>query len=714
MSRRVRIGAIYRKELINILRDRRAMLAMIIIPVVMYPALMLGFVRAVESDEMMLRSQQFLVETDSPEAAANLRGIVEAARDPAAKDQPTFDIQPGGTPMEMLGSQVQLRVTLKEEERPRPFPPRLSVTIAYNEIDVRSRTAMEQLSAALGRFRELVTRAALSEILGGGSFAVPTTEPAVDLVLNPVDIQTVSSATEQQRGGWALGLIVPVILVLMTITGAIYPAIDLTAGERERGTLEALLATPVPVLHLVTAKFLVVATIGLLAALVNVLSVGATMHFGDLTKVFASAEMPVKFPASTLPIIVFSMIPFAMLSSAILVAVCSFARSYKEAQTYVTPVIVLALVPAVAATLPSIQLKGFMLVVPVGNMVLLARELFQQTCTWPQVLIVLLSTTLYAAAAVGVAARLFGQEAVLFADAGSYRTLVQRRLMPPSAAPSITQAVVLVALLFPAAFYLSSLLGDLLMKNLVLGLSWLAVIQFGGLFLLLPLAVAMFFKIDVANTFRLRLPPLRAWPAVVLIGASSWILASEVFALQARVVPPSEALNELNRVLSKGAENAPLWAIVLLLAVVPAIAEESLFRGFLLSGLGRSAGKWTAIIGAGLVFGVFHFIVDKIAVTALMGVLLGYICWQTRSLWPGILAHILHNSALMVLSAAPEAVKWLGLSSIEGEPGEFLPIRVVAVAGAMMLTGLVLLATLNHCDRVEAPTAEAMGQPGKL
>ena len=79
-------------------------------------------------------------------------------------------------------------------------------------------------------------------------------------------VQTLSSATEQQRGGWALGQIIPIILVLMTITGAVYPAIDLTAGERERGTLEALLAAPVPILHLIVAKFLVVASIGLLAA----------------------------------------------------------------------------------------------------------------------------------------------------------------------------------------------------------------------------------------------------------------------------------------------------------------------------------------------------------------------------------------------------------------------------------------------------------------
>lgn len=696
MSRRVRIGAIYRKELINILRDRRAMLAMIIIPVVMYPVLMLGFVRAVESDEAKLRSQTFVVETATLEEADNLLARVVIAQDPDAKNQPTFNVHPGDTPIALLGDEVQLRVELEVSPRPKPFPERLTVHIAFNEISARSRTAMEQLTATLGRYRERMTRDSLEKLLENQLPMMPNTEPVVDLVLSPVRIETFSTATEQQRGGWALGLIVPVILVLMTITGAIYPAIDLTAGERERGTLEALLATPVPVLHLVMAKFLVVATIGLLAAFVNVLSVGATMHFGGLTKVFANAEAPVQFPASTLPIIVFSMIPFAMLSSAILVAVCSFARSYKEAQTYVTPVIILALVPAIAATLPSIQLKGIFLVVPVGNMVLLARELFQQTCTWPQVLIVLLSTTLYAAAAVGVAARLFGQEAVLFADAGSYRTLMQRRLMQPSPAPTVAQAVVLAALLFPAVFFVSSLFSDLLLEHLISGLSWLAIVQFGGLFFLLPLAVAAFFKINLVSTFRLRLPPARAWLAAVLIGASSWVVATEFFALQTRVVPPSEALAELNRVLSEGAKDVSLWTIVFLLAVIPGISEEFLFRGFLLSGLGRESGKWTAIIGAGLMFGAFHFVVDKIPVTALMGVLLGYLCWQSRSLWPGILAHVMHNSALMVLPSVPRAADWLGLSNIESEPDRLLPIRVVVLAVLLLLTGLAILARLKE------------------
>jgi sodium transport system permease protein len=695
MSRLLRIWSIYRKELLNITRDRRAMLAMIIIPVVLYPALMLGFVRAMESDELRLRSQTFLVETDSEDVAAQLGGIVDFVSQQGGKEQATFLIKPGNTPPAMLGDDVQLRVSLEDAPRPAPFPDHLTARISYNEINARSRTAMEQLSMVLGRFRELMTRMALEKILGERPLGVPTTEPAIDLVLEPVSIQTVSSATDQQRGGFALGLVVPVILVLMTITGAIYPAIDVTAGERERGTLEALLATPVPVLHMVTAKFLVVATVGLLAALVNVLSVGATMHFGGLTRVFAHSDVPIRFPASTLPIIVFSMIPFAMLSSAILVAVCSFARSYKEAQTYVTPVIILALVPAVAATLPSIQLKGILLVVPVGNMVLLTRELFQQTCTWSQVAIVLLSTTLYAAAAIGVAAKLFGQEAVLFADAGSYKTLIHRRLFRRVPSPSASQVLLLTALLFPAAFYVSGSLSDVLETRFVRGVAWLAVVQFGAMFVLVPLGLAVYLKADVFNTFRLRLPSARAWAAAVLVGLSSWAVAIEFAACQTRVVPPSEALERFDRMVAPQIAQTPLWIVVCLIAVVPALSEEFLFRGFLLSGLCRSTGKWTAILAAGLIFGVFHFMADRIPVTALMGVVLGYMCWQTRSLLPGILVHVMHNALPIVLSHFETVSRWLGLSAAEAA-GSHLPPRVALPAVCLLAGGLILLAAIRQ------------------
>jgi len=141
--------------------------------------------------------------------------------------------------------------------------------------------------------------------------------------------------------------------------------------------------------------------------------------------------------------------------------------------------------------------------------------------------------------------------------------------------------------------------------------------------------------------------------------------------------------------------HTPLWIVVCLMAVIPAISEEFLFRGFLLSGLRRSTGKWTAILAAGLIFGVFHFIADRIPIAALMGVLLGYMCWQSRSLLPGILVHVLHNTSPMILSHFETVSRWLGLSESDAASQAHLPTLVTIPAACLLILGLVLLATLR-------------------
>ena len=116
-------------------------------------------------------------------------------------------------------------------------------------------------------------------------------------------------------------------------------------------------------------------------------------------------------------------------------------------------------------------------------------------------------------AAIALAAKLFGQEAVLFVDVGSYKTMIRRRFMRPSLTPSLSQALVFVALLFPISFYAQSILFRASVEHLVFKLKLLALVQFLGLFILVPLAVCGYFKINIASTFRLRLPPARgvAW-----------------------------------------------------------------------------------------------------------------------------------------------------------------------------------------------------------
>lgn len=719
MKRSNRVWIIYRKELLEILRDRRTLTAMVVIPVVLYPMLMLGFLRAAENEEAKLRTKTFVVEVaDEPTAEklrALIRGVVEdwggdgetgaQASRPQEQLRPQFEVRAGDTPMKQLGDDVQLRMTLESLPPPEGTvgPAKIRLHVIYNEVNINSRSAKEAMLDLLSDFRRIAVRERVETALKHARPRPAAPPMDVESILDPVKIETVSVATERQRGGWALGQIIPVILVLMTITGSIYPAVDLTAGERERGTLETLMVTPVPTVHLILGKFLAVASLGMLTALLNVASVGATMHFSGLTQSITE-QMPVELPIEVLPIILLCMVPFALLFAAILVAVCSFARTFKEAQSYVMPVILAALIPAMAVTLPTARLGGVLLVLPVGNMVLLARELFQGSYTWAQVAIVLVSTSLYAAAALAVAVRLFGQEAVAFADSGSYKTLILRRFFRPTSRPTVSQALLFAALLFPACFYAQSLLGTSSPERFIDTLVMLAVVQFTGLFVLLPLGVTLYYKIDPVATFRLRLPPLRAWVAAVLLGVSSWAVAQQVVALQARVLPPSQALQEAFKQIEAQLATVPLWQVLVLMAIVPAIAEELFFRGFLLSGLLQGMRKWPAILITGATFGIFHFMIDRVPITAMLGVVLAYVCWQSRSIWPCMLIHAMHNGLLMIINAvSPETVERLGIP--ETAAG-LLPARVFVPAVVLFAAGLAIAASIRQ-DKIHHRDTEA-------
>jgi sodium transport system permease protein len=463
--------------------------------------------------------------------------------------------------------------------------------------------------------------------------------------------------------------------------------------------------TPVPTVHLIVGKFLVVATIALLTATLNLASVGATMHFGGISRII-SAQMPVELPLAVLPLILLCMVPLALLCSAILVAVCSFARTFKEAQNYVVPVIIGTLVACVPVSMETARLEGPMTILPVGNMVLLARDMLQQSCTWPAAIAVLLSTTLYAAAAIAVAARLFGQEAVLFVDTGSFKNLFRRRLFRPSPRPTAAQAFLLAALVFPVCFYGQAGLSADSAEQFVQMLKGLAVWQFAGLFVILPVVLCLYLKVDVRETLRLRMPPVRAWLAALLLGVSSWVLAQDFVAWQHRFLPPSEAMTKAMQQIEAHVNAIALPAVVLLLAVIPAICEEALFRGFLLSGFSTALKKWPAILASAGVFATFHFMVDRIPLTFLLGTLLAYICWQSRSLLPGILFHVLHNGLMLAIPRFPGIARHLGLEGPSTESAQ-LPTRLILCASVAFLIGLGLLATLSK--RVKTSSGQPAG-----
>lgn len=669
-----RVRTIYRKELIDILRDRRTLIAMILVPIVLYPLLLLGSVQAVSHQAESLGEETLVVAVVNERSRNILEYLIakdtdalNRAKRNQADEEPTEEksaprnqkrraidrtvqgsfsgeIDQSATPLtncriEVLESEEKVAYAVRERAvhvgiifqsdfRFDSLEHRNEVKLLADLEEVRSRFAHIRIVDLLQR-----TELRIKEERKAAKHLPTTFDQPFKL-----DIEDLSSPPS------ILGQVLPLILVLMTITGAIYPAIDLTAGERERGTLESLMVCPVPVFDLIVGKFLVVTTVAIMGATLNLASVSATVYFGGFNQVISISGGGIPF--FQMALILLCLIPFAVLMSAIMIAVCAYARTFKEAQNYVTPVIIAVLLPGGIAAMPATRLDGVMLVMPVGNMVLLARELLigANVSAW-HVGMVLLSTTLYAAAAVGIAARVFGAEAVVFSDAGSFKNIFSRRLIHPQSRPNPSMALSVVAILFPVWFFMQTAISPGEHEDFTKQLRGTAVLM-PLMFVVLPTLVLLYWKVNIVETFSLRKPCARYILAAVFIGLASWIPVHELIVLQDSFLPIPQVMAEKLAESNKAIQSLNPWMAIGVLALLPAICEELIFRGLLLNGLRDAAKRRTAIIVSAAVFGVFHFMLVKFVPTTLLGLVLGYLCWQSRSIVPGMIVHLLHNGLL--------------------------------------------------------------------
>jgi sodium transport system permease protein len=384
------ISIVYRKELRDLLRDWRTIMSMVVVPVVVVPAIILGVLNLVKLTMKERPKVMLLGGEGSPESVAALRRLQQ------------FDLVPGSPDYTNLISSKKIRAAVEipddfdaavEGER------KTAIRIYTYDGELKSVQTTQQLEEFFRHRREEMVRRRLTQR------RLPET------LVTPFEIQRTNVASPRQVSGMVLGMILPYLMIVMCLAGAIYPAVDLTAGEKERGTLETLLSSPVARTHLVLGKGLVVLTVSLATAALSISSNG-------LALVFIQRGGFVKLPLTPDPLalagVFVVMIPLAVFLSSMAVAVGLFARSSKEANTYLQPMLLLAILPAIAAALPGVEFNYGLGFIPVFNMSLLCRELLVGTCHWGHVLVVFGSMTIYAALAVAAAVALFKRESVLF------------------------------------------------------------------------------------------------------------------------------------------------------------------------------------------------------------------------------------------------------------------------------------------------------------
>jgi sodium transport system permease protein len=394
------VATIYAKELRDALRDRRTLMTTLILPVFMMPLLILGMTviasRVVSRASKEIPRVMVVGGADSPGVRAQLE---KSGR---------FRIESATADWRRLISDKKVRAAVEIPdgfEKALESGPAPAVTLYDFDGELKSGMAMGQLNAFFGGLRERATARLLA------ARGLPAS------AARPFEVRQKNVVAPEKTGGNQLGGIAAYFVIFLSIVGAMYPAMDLAAGEKERGTMETLLCSPASRTDIVLGKFLLVLTGSLAAVACSLVSLALTLSI----MAAALRDGPAGKAAAGLTVdpvglvgVVAMVVPVAVLFSAVLLAASIFAKSQKEAQSYVTPILLLVFIPIFIGTLPGIDLDLGLAWVPILNISLVCREMLSGVWRWGYIAIVFGSTALYAAAALAVAVRMFRNESVMF------------------------------------------------------------------------------------------------------------------------------------------------------------------------------------------------------------------------------------------------------------------------------------------------------------
>ena len=396
------IGIVYRKELVDSLRDRRTLISMTAVPLLLMPLLTIGLgvvtARQVGQAREEIPKVMILGGEDSPNLRAELAKLEGVQIVPQAPDYAE----------EISSKQIRAAV-----EIPEGFDAKLavgepmSVKIYMYEGELKSGFGADRMQKF---FRDLRDRAIRERL---------EARQLPESLIRPFDLKQQNVAPPEKVGGAILGGLVPYFVILLCLTGATYPAMDLTAGEKERGTIETILCSPVSRTHLVLGKFLVVLTASVATAVLSIISTTVSFVVGKkLLQGAASGAagqiLQITMTGKAVLSVFVMVLPLAVLFSAALLAIALFAKSFKEAQSYISPLMIVVVLPAVAAVLPGVELNTTLALVPVLNTSLVSKEIMTGTYHWNYIALIFTSSCISAAAAIAIAVKLFQREDVLF------------------------------------------------------------------------------------------------------------------------------------------------------------------------------------------------------------------------------------------------------------------------------------------------------------
>lgn len=653
------IKNLYKKELLDVLRDKKTVLMMLVVPLVLYPLMFVVGMQLMAGISASMSERTYRIALDFEDADGDVQRQFEAL---AWWEGYSFEFLEPEEPEQALKNEaIDAYIEQKTKDG------KIFFEVYYASAVTNSSYATDMIEQILIQYNTMLST---QNVEAAGLNA--------ERVLHPVDISYVDMSSGEESAGSLLGTVLPFMLIVSLLLGTMYPAIDTTAGERERGTLETVLTLPVSNRELIVSKFLTVATIGVVSAVLNIIAmsfVGAYMYsmLKNMSEHIQGVAMGRFVPAMLIGVL--CVLAFAVFISAVTMCVCAFAKSYKEANNYITPLTLVVMFASFIGFIPNVTLTGNMALVPVANICLLIRDLLAFKINIGIIAIVLVSNVAYGIIAIMFLGKIYNSESILFGDgSGSVQIFERRSNMVRGGVPTTGDAWLVVAVTAVVIIYVGS---SVQLRFGYFGVLGTQFIIFG-----IPLLAALYAKKNLIQTFRLKMCGLRyvLGGIVMVLGA---IALGMVLTVLTGVVFRTSAENAADSMQQLIGDN--FLSTLLVVALAPAICEELMFRGYIFSAFEARLSPVMAIAGSSVIFGLYHMSIVRFFTTAMIGAVICYAAHKSKSILPGMLMHFINNALSVLVMYYPEQMGRV-LPVIVQETFSVSDLMLLAAAGIVLLT----------------------------
>lgn len=403
------ILTIFFKEIKDTIRDRRTLLSMIVLPMVLMPLFIVGMGKFVEYQEKKSAEEIVRIGIVNKGGAENLINFIKQSGKIEAIESDSFGEKELSEAVKSGNIDLGIIIPENFEELIYSKTP-VQLKAIRKSTSGKSGNALSRINLAIANFNEEILKERFLE-------------KGVDQkILSGVSILPEDVVSEEEAAGFGLGFLLPLFIVMWAVIGGQYTAIDASAGEKERKTLEALLLTPVSKINIVLGKFLAVALASLVSIIVSLSSlyyaisrfgIGGLSSQGQSSASSASLNISLDPKAIIVMLAVGALL--AMMFSAVMLSVAIFAKSYKEAQSYIGPSYLIVILPVtVLNIIPNFKPALWAFLIPVINAFMLFREVLMGSYNWVHIIFTIISLVIFSLISLFIASIIYSKEEVLF------------------------------------------------------------------------------------------------------------------------------------------------------------------------------------------------------------------------------------------------------------------------------------------------------------